>query len=236
MRFKPSMLSTLVIGSLCLGFGGLAAWQLERAGQKTNLLADCDAAARLQSLDRAISVDRFTRARLKGSFLAGRHFLIDNRVHAGRPGVHVLTPFTETDTGVTVLVNRGWLPMRPDRSALPEISEPAQALTISGHLDGLRKPAAVLGEPDQPVQGNWPQLLTYPDMDSMSSALDLELYPLVLYLADDQPGGFDGRDWTPFVMTPAKHRAYAFQWAALTVTGVVAWVLLGVNRARGSAT
>ena len=45
--------------------------------------------------------------------------------------------------------------------------------------------------------------------------------PFVVYLDENEALGFV-KNWTPIVMPPEKHRAYAFQWFSLAV----AWLSL----------
>ena len=229
-RFKPGLVSSLVLGVLVLAFLGLGRWQLERADYKRARLAAFAHAAFIERLDPAVTAPPFARVRLQGSFDPERHLLVDNQVLRGRAGVHVLTPFHPAVGGVTILVNRGWLPMPPDRSALPAVPTPAGTLWIRGHLEALRKPGVMLGAPDQPKPGQWPQLLTYPDMNEIEKALGTTLYPQVLYLDADSPGGFQGRDWQPVTMGPERHTAYAVLWFALALTGLAAWTVLSLRR------
>ena len=76
----------------------------------------------------------------------------------------------------------------------------------------------------------WPQLLTYPDVGRIATALQTSLYPDVLFLDASSPGGFEDRAWRPVVMGPDKHHAYAVQWFALAVTALAAWILLAFRR------
>ncbi len=73
-------------------------------------------------------------ARVKGQFEAQYQILLDNRVHEGRVGYDVLTPFRIQNGHMRILVNRGWVPMGPSRSQLPVLETPGQVQIISGHL------------------------------------------------------------------------------------------------------
>jgi len=175
-------------------------------------------------------VKEFTQISLKGRFDLDRHLLADNQVLNGRSGVHVYSLFL-TEHGEALLVNRGWKALPANRS-LPVIETVAGLFLISGRLGSLPVPGRQLGPPDIVDPEHWPQLLTYPDLATMESALGMDLYPWVLYLDEASPGGFEGRDWKPVFMTPDKHRAYAFQWFALAFASFLAWVFLGVRRGR----
>ena len=229
MKFKPSAGSTLLLAALAIIFLMLARWQLDRAGEKLERERAFQAAGTRTSLSDTLNT--FTRVELYGELDRERHFLLDNRVHLGRPGVHVLTPF-RTDSG-TVLVNRGWLPLM-DRRELPAVPTETGPLTLRGHLQPFPAAGVQLGEADRLVTDRWPQLVTYPNQDAFGAALEVDksggLSTWLLYLDADSPAGFEGRDWKPYTMGPDKHRAYALQWFALAVTAVGAWIALGIHR------
>jgi surfeit locus 1 family protein len=228
MTIRPSLPATLTLVALTALFAGLGRWQWHRAAEKQAIMAEFTSAPRISTLTRPANGLRFSQVTLTGRFDTERHILVDNRVNQGRPGVHVLSVFETTEAGA-VLVNRGWLPM-PDRRRLPVVATPAGAVRISGRLDRLAPPGRQLGPPDRLSRDAWPQLVTYPDLDAIASALGSDLYPLVLLLDAHSPAGFAGRDWQPVFMTPQRHRAYALQWFALAATAVVAWLLLGWRR------
>jgi cytochrome oxidase assembly protein ShyY1 len=87
-----------------------------------------------------------------------------------------------------------------------------------------------LGDPDVLVRDQWPQLITYLDLDSISSALEAPLEPWLLQLDSDDPSGFAGRQWKAAVMEPKVHRAYALQWFSLMLATIIIWVTLGIRR------
>jgi len=49
-------------------------------------------------------------------------------------------------------------------------------------------------------------------------------------LLDADPGALSYRDWTPAVMPPARHRAYAFQWFTFALAAVVIFLVLHRKR------
>lgn len=233
MPFRPSIPATLGLLSVAAACLALAGWQWQRAQDKAARQAQFAAAPAQRGLPPAADAGEFTRVTLAGHFDPERHLLADNQVLKGRAGVHAYTPFT-SDTGTVILVNRGWLPLSPERSPLPAVPTRAEALEISGRLGTVQGPGRRLGEAPPPSGDQWPELVTYLNIDGAASALGVKLYPWILLLDADSPGGFDGRDWRPVFMTPQKHRAYAFQWLALAVLAVGCWGVAGHRRA-GSA-
>ena len=224
--FRPRAGLTLFLFALFLAFSSLGYWQLQRKTEKEILFQQFESAPVLgigQALDRG---QRFARVEGWGRFDTERHVLLDNRIFNGRAGVHVLTPFTLGD-GRTVLVNRGWLPLPPDRSSLPEVPTDGAPRTISGRLNTLESGGPRLGEPDRLAPDRWPQLVTWLDREPLSGALGTELPPWIVQLDPEMEGGFEDRRWQAAVMPPETHGAYAVQWFALAAAAVVIWVTLG---------
>lgn len=229
MRFRPSMGLTVVLLVLGLLFLRLGLWQLERKAEKEALFERFESAPELMvedALDRGVE---FARVRAAGRFDPVRHLLLDNRIWKGRAGVNVLTPFVLGD-GRVLLVNRGWLPLPPDRSSLPEFASVGANQSIRGRLAPLPEEGLRLGEADIVAPDEWPQLVTYLDLEAAAAALGRPLQPWILQLNADDPNGFEGREWQPAVMEPETHGAYAVQWLALLAATVVIWILLGLRR------
>lgn len=231
MKFRPSVTATVVLALLAFAFARLGSWQLARAEEKRETLARFEAAPEM-SLEAALAeATRFARLRLEGRFDPERHVLLDNQVRRGRVGVHVLTPFTTT-SGRTLLVNRGWLGTPPDRSRLPAVPTPVDELLIRGALAPPPVVGRRLGDPQPLARDAWPQRVTYLEIPDVAEATGFELPPWVLWLDAESPGGFEGRDWSPVVMTPERHRGYAFQWFALCGAALVLWIVTGIARGR----
>ncbi len=184
------------------------------------------------SIEQALKQDkRFSRVQAYGHFDDTRHVLLDNKILNGRAGVHVLTPFM-LKSGVTILVNRGWLPLPPDRRHLPPVPTEHSMRTINGILKKPTTDGPRLGKPDELVADEWPQLVTYLDLETVSDALGTALPPWLLQLDPADSSGFEGRQWKAAVMGPEVHAAYAFQWFALSLATMIIWLTLGVRRAQ----
>ena len=112
------------------------------------------------------------------------------------------------------------------------MTTPGELIGITGRIGPIPETGRRLGDVDDVVPDQWPQLLTYPDLEKIAAALNSGLYPLVLFLDQASEGGFEGRHWKPVFMTPEKHHAYAFQWFALALTACVAWVFLALRRGK----
>ena len=211
---------------LCLWLGQ---WQLDRMAEKQALFSQFENAERLD-LSQAIAEGvRFAKVHLRGHYDPEIVLFLDNKIHEGRVGVHVLQLF-HPDASMPILVNRGWLPLSPDRMSLPEVSTPPGTIAIDGLLTAPAEGGFRLGEPDRLGTLKEPQLITYLDLEAISEALDGRLsHSLILLDADDQ-SGYSGRDWQPSVMLPAQHGAYAAQWFGLAFAILITWLALGWRR------
>lgn len=228
--FRPSLASTGVLAILALGFIQMGDWQVQRATDKDLRIQSFESAREIPDLPEPGSVSEFSEINLVGSYDQQRHIMADNQVLNGRTGVHVYSLF-HTEQGEAMLVNRGWMPLPADRTP-PEIETESGTLRISGRLGSIPVPGRQLGARDSVNPDRWPQLLTYPDVTEIEQAMEVKIYPWVLFLSESSPSGFEGRDWKPAFMTPAKHRGYAFQWFALALTCFLAWLVLGFKRSQ----
>ena len=233
MPFKPSIKLTLLLLALMLGFLRLGWWQTERKAEKEQLFVQFDNAPVL-GMEQALEQGAlFARVEARGHYDAERHVLLDNKILNGRAGVHVLTPFN-LDDGTRILVNRGWLPIPPDRRSLPEISGNSENRVITGILNQPPAGGPRIGDPDVLVTDQWPQLVTYLELDAVANALGTRLEPWILQLDSGDTSGFEGRQWKAAVMEPEVHGAYALQWYALAAAALIIWITLGVRRAQNA--
>jgi surfeit locus 1 family protein len=229
MRFRTSFKLTLVLLALALLFARLGWWQLERKTEK-QLLFDQFNNAPVLNIAQALDLgEKFARVEAHGRYDPRRHVLLDNKILSGRVGVHVLTPFT-TAEGTEILVNRGWLPLPPDRRSLPSVKTDGSVRTITGILSKPSTGGQRIGEPDVLEADVWPQLVTYLDLDSVGIALGTSIEPWLVQLDQQDTSGFEGRQWQAAVMGPEVHGAYALQWFSLSIATLIIWITLGVRK------
>ena len=232
MQFRPSFSLSLILITLAAVFLRLGLWQLDRKAEKSALFARFDQAPALGVEEALGRKEEFARVEAFGAYDPDRHLLLDNRIWNGRAGVHALTPFRLAD-GRLILVNRGWLPLPPDRSSLPDVPTGPADRTIHGRLARVVSEGLRLGGADILRTDQWPQLITYLDLDDISASLGEPVQPWIVQLDADDPSGYGDRQWSPAVMEPSVHGAYAFQWMALAAAAIIIWIIMGVRRARG---
>ncbi len=204
----------------------LGQWQMRRAAQKQNLQLAIDAQsnqATLTALDLAdpnILKDAVhRRATLKGVWRAEHTVFLDNRQMNGRTGLIAITPLVLEGTGQTILVQRGWaLRNFADRTVLPVIQTPAEAVTVSGRI---APPPSKLYEFKGADTGRLRQNI---DVQAFSREISLPL--LAVSMVQFAPAN-EGllRDWAAPNVGVDKHHGYAFQWFGLCalVVGLYIW-------------
>lgn len=224
-RFWPT-LATLVGVALGIALGN---WQLDRAVQKRELKARFEARAAQPPVQvgteelPAVDMD-LRRVETRGVFEPRHAVFIDNRIHRGVPGYHVIMPLRIEGGERSVLVNRGWIARAPLRSQLPEARTPETTVVISGTamVPGHR----TLELSDRVIEGPIWQNLTIP---RYREAVPISIQPFVIRqesatvhaAADSQAGAYDDglvRVWESPDFGIEKHHGYAFQWFALAAT------------------
>jgi surfeit locus 1 family protein len=234
--FRPSLLPSLVFVLVLAMLISLGAWQLRRAGEKEEMLAEREQRVNESVLDlsRAMRIegeDRFRRAVAKGRYSSDRQWLLDNRVMHGQPGYHVFSLFELSDRDAPLLlVNRGWVSQGESRQFLPDLPLPSGEVELAGRLDSPASVGIRMGEVELNSLARL-ILVPYLDIDDLEAALGRPVYRFALVLDEQQPGSLV-RDWAKpeEMITPDKHLGYAVQWFALAVALSIIYV--GVNSRR----
>ncbi len=200
---------------LALGF-----WQLDRAEEKQALidLQKQGMAAEAIKLSAAtednIDALKFHKIVATGSYDTAHQFLIDNQISHGKAGYFVLTPFKLDGSDKAVLVNRGWLPLGPDRSTLPDVRINAQQTTVRGRINSFPSVGIKLPGADKPAPG-WPSRVQVVYSQRLAEILKYPIFPFMVELDENLPEGYK-REWRDTaVMPPQQHLAYATQWFGL---------------------
>lgn len=229
--FAMALLIVGVAAFLWLGF-----WQLRRADEKQRLfdafaLAETAAPVSLAEARRDDTPQHYPRVSVSGRYDGKHVYLLDNQTREGRIGVIVWMLFQPDEGGSSLLVDRGFL-VQPDpriKPAIPEMKDDAATLT------GLYAPppgiGLRLGGDALPGQASWPKSTIRIDRDEIARDSGRTLDTRVLLLDADPASGFE-RHWTPEVMVPDKHRAYALQWFSFAIAALVIFVV--VHRRRPS--
>lgn len=230
---RPTWFAVALTVAGVLAFVRLGVWQLDRANEKEDLLRRYATAAAagvetFGDIPASPPVDRYPRLELHGRYVAGHAYLLDDQSHGGQVGVQVYVPFAPRKSDRLVLVGLGFLPKEaganPHLPPLPTGDTVLRGLYVPPPGVGVR-----LGGDRLPEQRGAEKTMVYVDLKEIGIDLGRLLYPRVLLL-DADPGALYARDWTPAVMPPARHRAYAFQWFTFALAAVVIFLVLHRKR------
>jgi surfeit locus 1 family protein len=205
-------------------------WQRSRMHQKLALSEQLAAAATapvvsLPAGDSDWMAWRFRIVETAGQYDANRQILIDNRIHAGRAGYHVVAPLVLED-GRAVLVNRGFVPVGPTRDALPSAPPPSGMVRIRGRINPAPGRYLELG-PAVAQHGVWQNL----DPARFAAATGLPVLPIVIEQVDGPADGLV-RDWSRPDAGADKHRIYMMQWYAFAACAAALWIGFTFRRRR----
>lgn len=195
---------------------GLGTWQLNRAGEKQELLtqwAEADKAEAWHQLeDRKQLLG--TPVTIRGQY-TGESWLLDNRTRDGAPGYEVLTLFSPEE-GKPVVINRGWIAGARVRDRLPEFTTPAGPVVLQARLSDYPEPPVLADDADADQDGTWPKRVQALPRQTAAQK-EPAVAEWILKLEDrNQPGAFRA-DWEPDMMGPQTHYGYALQWFSLAV-------------------
>jgi len=236
IRFRrPSVFAVLLTLAGIAAFVALGCWQLRRAQEKELLLGRFSQAARAPVQAFTAVADHapaaiYPHLRVQGRYAAHRIYILDDRIHAGQLGVNVFVPFTPDGSDRVLLVNLGFLPRQGARELLPDLPPiAANEVVLTGLYAPPPLPGLKLGGDALTHESTWPKLLTFIDMHAIADDLHQSLYPRVLLL-DADPASPYMRQWTPDVMPPSRHRAYALQWFTFALAALVIFFIMHRKR------
>ncbi|HEY5647678.1 MAG TPA: SURF1 family protein, partial [Pseudomonadales bacterium] len=122
-------------------------------------------------------------------------------------------------------VNRGWVPVGPDRRRLPDTTVSERDISEQGVI--VAPPAAGLDlGPSGYDDGGWPRVVQRVDLARIQAQLGSPLLPFVLRQAPESEHGYV-RAWeTRSGLSPERHVGYAVQWFSLAAAllGLSLWV------------
>ena len=212
--WKLSLLTALLLPLLLsLGF-----WQLQRAAEKLALQEQYaarqqEAPVALEQLNAADDL-QYRQVELTGRYDNAHNFLLDNRIHEGKVGYDLITPFV-TEAQRIVLVNRGWLAQGPTRAQLPPLNVVDGLVTVRGSVYVPVGRPLTLGVITP--EAGWPQVIQTLDpmpAGAVAGYRAADVFPYSVRLAAGAPG-VQVRDWPVISMTPERHQGYAVQWFAM---------------------
>ena len=228
IRFIPTIVPTLAaLCALCLTLY-LGYWQQGRATEKAALQAIFEARSAAAPITLgAVTLDphamQFSRASVRGEWLASGQIFLDNKFESNAVGFHVITPLKIEGTSRYVLVNRGWIARGFSYPTPPSIPVPSGTVTVEGVL--TLPSSRFLELVPETIQGNVWQNLT---VERYRRASGHDVLPLVL-LAKNSDAQLKSVSENPDARAE-KHVEYMLTWYSLAATIVVLWVTLNIKR------
>ena len=221
--------SLVVLVLLMLGvFLALGSWQLQRKGEKEQILASELQKSSLETVGLPLQLDdysawRYREVVVSGQYLSSQQLLLENQIREGVVGFNVFSPL-QTSLGSLVLIDRGWIAQAQYREQLPDISVSELSREIRGYVytpfgEGYR-----LGSVDNEQTG-WPRMIQYIDYAQVSEMLGKQLLPVVVRLSPESEDGYL-REWAVVAFGPERHLGYAVQWFALALAMFVIIIIL----------
>lgn len=207
------------------GLNELGFWQLSRAHEKQARLEklannNLPIIESLNSIEQNF-IDNFGTVELQVELSKRINLLIENKIQNGKLGYHVLNLVEDIKSGRFVLVNRGWIAGKANRSDLPLVKLPPNDWSITAKVYQINK--QILSSAAE--LENHGKVLRLPVMDvHMLSLLEerfgVTIEPYLLRLDKDVSNVFD-IDWAWISMSPDKHLGYALQWFGLSLAFLI---------------
>ncbi|MCW8108994.1 SURF1 family protein [Alteromonas ponticola] len=199
---------------------GLGVWQLDRMNQKQQRLASIAQKEHLGIIPLA-ELDRYEDIRdakvgFTGQTDNQRIFLLDNQIYQGRVGYQVMAPI-ETNFG-TVLANFGWIEGSVQREVLPTFDLPETLSEFTGYVH-LPSKNPFISE-TATIASAFPMVIQQVELETLGVFAGKSFLPFTITIDTPDDPQFV-QQFTPVVMPPEKHFAYAFQWFGLATAAVV---------------
>jgi surfeit locus 1 family protein len=230
-RFKPRLWSTVVAAVVIAIMVNLGNWQLSRAQEKDARQERLDRLSQepvvvLPPVEVKLEDFQYRQVEAHGEYVARHTIYLDNKIHKGVAGYHIVTPLRIGTSSMHVLVNRGWAPAERDRSKLPEVSTPQGQMIVSGIATRATQKTLELSQ-DLILGQVWENL----DLERYRRATGLLLQPVMILQKDDVKDGLI-RQWPRPDSGSAKNLGYAVQWFAMALAVLITYLVLSGKRER----
>lgn len=233
-QFTPSLKLTLITLVLLPILVYLGTWQLGRSHEKEKNISDLNhnslqTAINLSALpEPSLSEHHYLPVQIDGIFLNQYNFLLDNQMHEHKPGYRVLTVVSAPRISKWILIDRGWIPVGPNRNQMPTIDNIFGLREIHGIIETIGT-GMELTSPTVNTEAKWPIVISTLNYDFIAQTLGHPVYEFVIHLSDDQI--------THYVYPPVekgvsieKHMGYAIQWFVFAFLLVLYYVIVSTKR------
>lgn len=229
LRWVP-FIATVIVAVIGISLGN---WQTRRALEKEVVEAKLSVRESapplvLSAAPTSTAEIEYRRVLVRGEFIHDWTVYLDNRPYKGNAGFYVLTPLKIADSGMHILVARGWAKRDlADRTKLPSIPTPEGKIEIEGVVRLHSSQVLQLGNAEPLRSKAIVQNVTPSDFEQVG----LHMQPFIIEQLRDTGDGLV-RDWPRPSIGVEKHRGYAFQWYGLAAMALVFFVVTGLKRGR----
>ncbi|CAN9504430.1 unnamed protein product [Ophioblennius macclurei] len=215
---------------------GLGTWQVKRRQWKIELINDLHRLTTAEPVPLPIDPNElreleYRRVKVRGRYDHSKELYILPRSpvdpekeareagtlsSSGETGANVITPFYCTDLGITILVNRGYVPrkkIRPETRQKGQVEDEMEVVGVV-RLTEVRKPFVPNNDV---VRNRW----HYRDLDAMSSATGAEPIFIDADFGSTIPGGPIGGQTR--VTLRNEHMQYVVTWYGLCAATSYMW-------------
>ncbi|KAM5146637.1 surfeit locus protein 1 [Mantella aurantiaca] len=231
-QFLKWFLLLIPVGTFSLG-----TWQVQRRKWKLKLIEQME--SRVNSAPITLSTDPADREKLeyrpvkvRGHFDHSKELYLQPRTlmdpakearEAGqissntKSGAHVVTPFYCTDLGITILVNRGFVPKKkinPETRTKGQVEDEVELVGIVRQTEN-RKPFVPANDPER---NRW----HYRDLEAMAKQTGAEPILIDASFASTVPGGPIGGQTR--VTLRNEHMQYIVTWYGLCAVTTFMWI------------
>lgn len=231
-EFSPTLFMSFLAAILIGLFVMLGNWQLERANFKREIqnryLQQLEEPHQFIILESEKNDSySYRKIKLTGEYRSSRIILVDNMIHQGKAGYHILVPFFIDSGRQAVLVNRGWVAADYDRAVLPAIKPPKNLHEVLGIVTIPSTEGFRLGTVE--ISKSWPQRILYIDLEKIQQGVDFDLLPYVIWQAPEMDDYYI-REWQPIWLPPEKSEAYAVQWFSFGFIILILFIALNLKK------
>ena len=251
VKFKPTLLGTLITVICIPTFIKLGFWQYDKAALKQKIQANFEQTNTNQSPnlnDYLLNSEQleFKKVEVDGEYEKQYQILIDNKVENSLAGYHVITPLKIKDSDTYVLVNRGWIQGSKSRADIPVFDTPAGALKIKGMAwlptkkiftleDKMPVDIAPLDKtPEDKTQAStnaeWQLVWQNLDMQKYVKSAPIKILPIIVKLDNDSAAGGFVRNWEMSADRIVTHMGYAYQWFGFAFAALAIYLYLGIKK------
>lgn len=240
--FAPTLVPAIAFLLLLPVLLRLGIWQLDRAEEKRQLIANLEAKSNQPSiaLEQALQLEKpdQTKVEVAGRAVPNLHLVVDNQKRDGRLGYEVFSLW-QTDFAQSsqlpkyILVSRGWLPRQDFYEKVPKIPS-FEDQSLEGQLYFSKGSNQVVAQNAQWQKFDDAWLIGQFDLETIAEKageIGYHTAPFVVRQQADPNSPFV-RQWELVASPPEKHIAYAIQWFGMALVLIILFIVLNLKRER----